>query len=535
VARAADFNLAAALASPSFTPGQKDAPALVELVVAGEEPAAQRAATALAKLDGGRAAVEARLAGAGPIGGDTAELGDGPTARLVGVIGLLARGGDTAARAALIERTRDVHVRVRRAAINALGKLGGDEALAALHARWDAADVTPDERRTLVEALGKIGDESTRGKVFVLETAGDAELERLKQRALLMIDRTHSRTKTSTIKPDGIICYPMDVILRCKRGLVLLLVEELASHGLDARPESEGAVLELGRNERWDKLYASRLWTSAALRIPLHGRRWSLEEQIKSALEQRQTIINLKWLTDGDIRYRLSFANGKHRALIWRVAQMLSSSFFGYVNDPTDSTWEFFVDEEAERMEMTPKKAVDPRFAWRVADVPAASHPTVAAALAYVAGAKPTDRVWDPFVGSGAELVERARLGPFASLTGSDLDGDALAAAQKNIDAAGLSARLVSGDARTFDPGGTDLVITNPPLGSRVHVDAATLLCDALPHFARVLASGGRLVWITPSTKRTSPVAERVGLRRTQQHFVDLGGVRGQLERWEKP
>jgi hypothetical protein len=79
-----------------------------------------------------------------------------------------------------------------------------------------------------------------------------------------------------------------------------------------------------------------------------------------------------------------------------------------------------------------------------------------------------------------------------------------------------------------------DLILTNPPLGSRIHVDAAGLLGEALPHLAAQLAPGGRLVWITPAPRRTGTIAERCGLRRTRALPVDLGGVRGQLERWDR-
>src|SRR5947207_4079330 len=58
-------------------------------------------------------------------------------------------------------------------------------------------------------------------------------------------------------------------------------------------------------------------------------------------------------------------------------------------------------------------------FRSRVADVAAASHPTIAAALARVAGTAPDEVVWDPFCGSGAELVERGRLGS-ARLLGTE-------------------------------------------------------------------------------------------------------------------
>lgn len=528
MARAPDFDLAGALASPSFTPGQRDAPGLVELVVAGAEPAAQRAATALVKLgDTARAAIETRLAGGGPVGGDTAELGDAATARLVGALGLLARGGDVAAFAALVERTRDPHVRVRRAAISALGKVRGDAARDALLARWDGEDVTPDERRALVEALGKIGGEAVQAKLGALDAGDDRELRRRQKRAQLMIARTESRGAESAIEVDAKLPHPVDVVLRCKRGLEPLLVEELSGAGANPRTDEDGAVVRL--TGTWSTLYRSRLWMTAAIRVPM-PRGGELDDRIAKALASPFAADTLRALTRGDIRYRIGFGSGKRRALIWRLAERVP-----YVNDPTDSTWDIFVDEQRGTLELTPKKATDPRFAWRVAEVPAASHPTVAAALAYVAGARPEDSVWDPFVGSGAELVERARLGAYRGLLGSDLDDDALAAARANIEAAGLTARLERGDARTFDAGGVDLIITNPPLGSRVHVDAAGLLVAALPHFVQQLSLGGRLVWITPATRKTSPVLEQLGLSRTRQLGVDLGGVRGHLERWERP
>src|SRR5262249_39658754 len=160
------------------------------------------------------------------------------------------------------------------------------------------------------------------------------------------------------------------------------------------------------------------------------------------------------------------------------------------INDPTATTWDIEVDAAAGILAIVPRRLDDPRFAYRVADVPAASHPTVAAALAWVAEAHPADRVWDPFCGSGVELIERARPGraPLASLRGSAIDATALGAARTNLAAAGVAAQLSLADARSHAPGSVDLILPNPPLGSRVQLDAAALLIAALPGFARALA-----------------------------------------------
>jgi hypothetical protein len=65
-------------------------------------------------------------------------------------------------------------------------------------------------------------------------------------------------------------------------------------------------------------------------------------------------------------------------------------------------------------------------------------------------------------------------------------------------------------------------------------LDASALLVAALPGFARQLAPGGRLVWITPAPRKTGPAGERAGLRHVSGFPIDLGGVRGVLERWER-
>jgi hypothetical protein len=526
MARPASFDLAQELAKASFTPGARDAPALVELIAGGAEPAATRAATALVKLgDVGRTAVMGRLAG----------LDEAASARMIGVLGQLARAGDGEARAAVLAHVEHPAPRVRRAAAVALGKLGGDDARRALLARWDAGDATPDERRALAEALGKAGGEEALVRLRGLEESGDAELMRRRDRAVLMADRTARRDEASQIAIDVPPPRPLAIELGCRPGLGALLAEELAALGHTPRPLGDrGVEIELARP--LGALFAARLWTSAAIPIPLPpmAKDGDLAGAITRALVSPAVLALLRAWTRGPIRWRLDFARGHKRAVVWRVARDVAAAAPALINDPVATTWDVVVDDEARHLALAPRRLDDPRFDYRVADVPAASHPTVAAALAWLAGARPDDRVWDPFCGSGVELVERARRGPARRLLGSDVDGAAIEAARANLAAAEVPAELAIADARTHAPGPVDLIITNPPLGSRVRIDAAALLVAALPGLARALAPRGRLVWITPSTRRTSPVAEQLGLVRVRSLPVDLGGVRGQLERWDR-
>ena len=512
MARPADFDLAAALRSPSFTPAQRDAPALVELVIAGDE----RAAAALAGLGGARDAIVARLT----------EGDEGSRARLVGALGLLARrdGGIEL----VIAQLADASPRVRRAAIGALGKTGGDQARDALVARWDAVDVTPDERRALAEALGKLGGDAALSRLRALDAGDDAELARRRDRALLVADRSAKRGEDSTVRDDVAPPSPVAVTLHCKPGLAPLLVDELRGKSIEARAIDDASV-EIVLAGPWRELWASRLWLGAGVRVS-RSIAGEPTESIARALVAARPLL-AAW-TRGPIRWRLEVASGKQRAVIWRVAKLVATAAPELVNDPTATTWDIAV--VADALELRPRRIADPRFAYRVADVPAASHPTVAAALAFVAGARPDDRVWDPFVGSGLELVERVRLGPVRSLAGTDLAEPALVAARANLAAADVAATLELGDARAAT--GTrdlDLVITNPPLGGRVQVDAPALLAQLLPVIARRLARGGRLVWIVPAAAapHLGKLADQLRLRRITSQTVDLGGIRGLLER----
>jgi 23S rRNA G2445 N2-methylase RlmL len=72
------------------------------------------------------------------------------------------------------------------------------------------------------------------------------------------------------------------------------------------------------------------------------------------------------------------------------VAEAVSKVRPELVNDPTASPWEVVVDDAngALQVELRPRWH-DERFAYRVGEVPAASHPTIAAAIARLAGVRP--------------------------------------------------------------------------------------------------------------------------------------------------
>jgi 23S rRNA G2445 N2-methylase RlmL len=371
----------------------------------------------------------------------------------------------------------------------------------------------------------------------------DAELARIAGKASMMVGRTATRASRGQVDDARAPDSPIEIVVLAREGLEELLSQELLDVATlqDVHVTAPGQVrARLSGPLR--SLFAARTMLSFAFPLATEWRTdgATLEEVVARAVTSQAARTILDTFTQGPVRYRLAWEEGGHRrATTWRAAQAIAARPGGehLVNDPTASLWEVVVAENRRFVDVSlaPRGISDPRFSWRKGDVPAASHPTIAAALARVAGARDKDVVWDPFVGSGSELVERARLGAYRSLHGSDVEPRALAVARENLDAAGLAAAtLEQGDALTLHPRGVTLVITNPPMGRRA--SRAHGLADALDRFvehaAHVLSAGGRLAWITPWPARARAAAERSGLLLEWARRVDMGGFDAEMQRW---
>jgi predicted RNA methylase len=266
----------------------------------------------------------------------------------------------------------------------------------------------------------------------------------------------------------------------------------------------------------------------------------SLAERVAGMLVSPYARAILETFTDGPIRFRLAWSGrGKQRRATWDAALAVQRLWPDLINDPTDSVWEAIVHELADgslRVELVPR-AEDPRFSYRVADVPAASHPTIAATLARMAGARADDVVWDPFVGSGLELCERSLRGPYARLVGTDVDREALERARQNLDSAGAERfDLVRSDARAALLPPLTTMITNPPMGRRVArgTDLDELLRAVIEKASASMMAEGRCVLVSPRPRTTRAAARSAGLTLVASHVIDMGGFDAELQRFDK-
>jgi hypothetical protein len=455
--------------------------------------------------------------------------GAGASARahLVSVLGRLRDGRAVAALCALL---RDAEPIVKRRAASALGRLDADPASEdALLAALPAAALP--EQRAIVEALGKIGGPKASSALAQVPRS-DVELGRRVENALTLLARRADRANQSSVVLDRPLGAPLTVLASCRSGLSELLLSELSPLGRARRTSASVVELEFGGT--LGELFRARTALEWGVRLPL-GRGPDLARAIAEALITDDARRVFSAWTFGTPRFRVEFADGgRQRAESWAVARAVRSLSTTLVNDPRGATWEVVVQHRADdpHVVLVPRGFDDPRFSYRCRDVPAASHPTVAAALARAAGARSDDVVWDPFVGSGLELVERARLGPYRRLMGTDIDSRALDAARENLRAAGVAAELALADAAAHRASGVTLILTNPPMGRRVarERDLSKLFEAFLTHAARTLVGGGRLVWLSPLPALTRELGVRVGLRPQVGPPVDMGGFDAELQ-----
>jgi len=504
-----------ALEDPGFTPARRDLAALVAML--GEVPEALIPRVERALLD--------HPAEAATLLRDALPHAAGDRGRLVHAMGRLA-AADALPWSALHGALDDEGATVRRAALIALAQSTDPGTEGALLAHWAKLGETAPPR-SLLRALGRVGGDAARAALGGYE-AEDPRLDEELSRARLMLQRKAGRDAPSAI--DGSVRSPRPFVVDvlCREGLERICADEFTDAFLPAVAGVSRVQVTLRGS--LDELARCRVMTEFSFPIPLPPGD-DIAASVAEALTSEESLTILRAFTRGTIRYRVEWADAGHRrGATWRCVAAVAARCPELANDTRDATWDVVVHESRERgrISLSPRRWADPRFTYRVADIPAASHPTVAAALASFAGVRPDDVVWDPFVGSGLELIERARRGPYARLIGTDIDERALDAAQQNLRAAGIErVTLRRGDACIDAPDGVSMILSNPPHGHRAGFgrDPATLLTRFLLVAYRALCPGGRIVWLSPSPEETARVGRELGMTVRVGAAVDLGGI----------
>jgi predicted RNA methylase len=509
------------LSDPGYTPSRHELPALLAGLAELDGKAARRLERVLVVNPAVTAEVALAL---------LANESEALRRALYSVLGRIAvEHRDARFFPALAAGLEDPSPRARRAAVMALGKLGDARAEPLLLALLETAE--PALLRSVVDTLGKVGTRETLAALDRLAPS-DAELERRRTESRLLVTRRLERGEPARLEFDRALPAPERIAFSCRRGLAPLLCRELAR--LTPREHSATRV-EIERAASIAELLGARTALGFGIVAELETGATPLDQRIANALARPETLAALQAWTQGPARFRLEWEDGAHhRALTWSIAERVLPLAPALLNDPRAANWVVLASpRDRGELLLCPRLSPDPRFAYRRRDVPAASHPTIAAALAQSVPLRADDVIWDPFVGSGLELIERARLGPYRRLLGSDLDARALEAARENASSAGVrDVEFVRGDALTLEPEGVTLILSNPPLGRRVARDGSVkaLLAGFVAHAGRLLKSGGRLVWLSPFPRHTEAAARSAGFDVDAGPAVDMGGFDAHLQ-----
>ena len=420
---------------------------------------------------------------------------------------------------------KDPCEKIRRYAMAALPKIGagaGDETELLALMRQTTGER---EKKFLGETLEKIGGAATLAEVADLsprtEQKVKASIARSAQPSVVRLDRPLAQVSQ------------LRIYLRGRDGLEAIVRSEVEELGGKFRIISmaKGLVVvaptapfSLG------DLYALRCFGTIGFVL---GRADADLAEIITAPATRRMF---EAFTEGSIRYRIEFiGKGHQRAAVRDIAMRAYALCPDILNDSQQAPW--MVEVRGDTVELRPRISPDPRFAYRQHDVPAASHPPLAACMARLAGKMEDEVVWDPFCGSGVELVERTMLGGVRELHGTDLSEPALDFARANLAAAGLGkvpAQFACTDFRAYAglrPGSATLVISNPPMGRRVPIpNLRGLFQDLLTKSAEVLKPGGRLIFPNPLKMDAPPR----GLTLVSRQPVDLGGFECKLELYRR-
>jgi predicted RNA methylase len=433
--------------------------------------------------------------------------------------------------------------KIRRYAMAALPKIGagpGEEAELLSLLRSTTAGR---EKKFLAQALEKIGGAAT---LETMQAGNHGLLSQTEQKVKASLARSQS---PSAIRMDATLSdfAGLRIHLCGRRGLEAIVREEaedfIKTHGKFRIADVSSGLVALTPVAPFSlaDIYALRCFGTVGF-VPDSSPAGSIEELapiIASPLSRRV----LQAFTAGSIRYRLNFVDrGHQRGAVRLLAGRVYALCPEILNDARHVTWtmDIYPGGRGHTVELRPNLTPDPRFYYRRQDVPAASHPQLAAGMARLAGRVENEIVWDPFCGSGTELIESALLGGVRGIHGTDLSAEAIAIARGNFAAARLKpvpANFACSDFRDYaaggslGPDGATLIITNPPLGMRVPVgNLRGLMEDLFKVAATVLRPGGRLVLANPVFMAKPPRSFQLLTRQA----VDFGGFDCRMEKYLK-
>jgi 23S rRNA G2445 N2-methylase RlmL len=180
---------------------------------------------------------------------------------------------------------------------------------------------------------------------------------------------------------------------------------------------------------------------------------------------------------------------------------------------------------------------------YKTEHVAASLRPSVAGAMARLAGIGPGMTVLDPMCGAGTILAEAVSLCESRRMRdvkylGGDIDPNAVFCAGQNLGNRGAPV-LTRWDSTELplDRDSVDRIICNPPFGVQLLIpdDIEPLYEDAVKEWDRVLRPGGRAVVLVSEFDILRVEAEKYGWESTKRMKCRVLGQPAMLSVWTKP
>lgn len=441
----------------------------------------------------------------------------------------------------LTSQLESSHIKIKRYAVNALSKFGYSSDIEDILIKLYRSEKDISVKKVIIETLGKMGQEKS--CLFLKTISNDksidlpvkSDFKKSVSKSLLISKRNLTRASSSSaILDDKAPSKPTFINVYCRSGLEELCKDEL--NHLGSTDIVYTGTLKHQLKVSFEKLFSSRIMDYFS--FPLGIFSGAIDEIIVKAVTSKLSQDILKNWSLGPIRFRIRWSDGSHkRSLIWNIAEQISEKSPDLINDSREPLWEFVAYQRkgsSFSIDLVPKKLTDPRFLYRVKDVPAASNPNLAAALAKLADAHDNDFVWDPFCGSGTELIERAIIGPYKAMLGTDNDKKAIIAAKENVALSGMKhIEIEHCDAFTVKHISPSLIITNPPLGRRLPKDDIDeFFVKFISLSNSLLSHEGRLIFVSPHPSFTRDKSLELGLKLIFEQKVDMGGFSGTIQKF---
>jgi len=445
----------------------------------------------------------------------------------------------------LVRLLKDPIEKVRRYAMTALPKLGSGpveekELLSLLQ-----TTTIEREKKFLAQALEKIGGTATLDTVT--DVPGFPQTEQKVKASLARQERP------STIRMERLLfgVTGLRTHLHCRKGLEEILHDEVKEYIAKYRKfrivEVRSGLVAITPTTPFSlrDIYMLRCFASFGFFLG-HVQGSNPTDSVNAIASMMISPLSqsiLSAFTEGSIRYRLEFVSkGHQRGAVRLLANRAYAMCPDILNDPRSAPWsmDLIPTGHGISIELRPKLTPDPRFTYREEDLRVTSHPPLAASMARLSGRGKQEIVWDPFCGSGLELIERARLGGIRSIYGTDINPNAIDICRTNFAASKVKSvplTLACCDFRDYSkveglgPETVTLIITNPPMGRRIRIhNIRGLFGDLFDVAATVLKPGGRLIFANPLRIEPSDPSLKLKYRKV----VDLGGFNCHLEMYIK-